>query len=236
MSSSRAKRSIAVVVATVAMGTMAGIAPVGAAEVDPLQQQIDEVLANTEGGVQISSYEIAWNDGEAIMAFPLPGEEQAPVSSLVAQKLQAQYVGLPVDTREPAVSDASVVAAADDDPPADEEVIAAEREPYVSGAASDSCPTEVFGNDWYCFYQYKSFKGRRLQWNATHKNLVYFSKFDFENRTSSWSNKGAKTIKVYGRRYAGQDTSCYSSLWSENPHERSASANWDNAADCFLTN
>ncbi|MFD5656696.1 peptidase inhibitor family I36 protein [Streptomyces hirsutus] len=102
--------------------------------------------------------------------------------------------------------------------------------------ASGSCPTEVFGNDWYCFYQYKSFKGRRLQWNAAHKDLVYFSKFDFENRTSSWSNKGAKTIKVYGRRYAGQDTSCYSPLWSENPHERSASANWDKAADCFLTN
>ncbi|MFI7005557.1 peptidase inhibitor family I36 protein [Streptomyces sp. NPDC050145] len=122
-----------------------------------------------------------------------------------------------------------------DDPPAPEAVDAAEVEPSFGTMAADSCPTVTFGNDWYCFYQYKSFGGRRLQWNATHHELVYFSKYDFENRTSSWSNKGGKTIKVYGRRYSGQNETCYSPLWIENAHERSAAANWDNAADCFLT-
>ncbi|TQE15093.1 hypothetical protein SipoB123_44580 [Streptomyces ipomoeae] len=211
---------------------MTGIAP-ASAEIDPLQQQIDEVLAKTEGGVQISRYEIAWNGGEAIMAFPLPGEEQAPMSSPAAQKLQAQYVGLPADTREPNTQSAM---ASVDDAPASEDVSSDEREPMLSVTASDGCPTERFGNDWYCFYQYKSFKGRRLQWNATHQELVYFSKYNFENKTSSWSNKGGKTIRVWGRRYAGRDETCYSPLWTELPHERSREVNWDNAADCFLTN
>ncbi|MDX2825853.1 hypothetical protein Sipo8835_38345 [Streptomyces ipomoeae] len=212
---------------------MTGIAPAEAAEVDLLQQQINQVLVETEGGVQISRYEIAWDGGEAIMAFPLPGEEQAPMSSPAAQKLQAQYVGLPTDTREPNIQS---VATSSDEVPASEDVSSDEREPMFSVTSSDKCPTEIFGNDWYCFYQYKSFKGRRLQWNATHRDLVYFSKYNFENKTSSWSNKGNKTIKVYGRRYAGQDTTCYSPLWTELPHERSAEVNWDNAADCFLTN
>lgn len=129
-------------------------------------------------------------------SFPLPGEEQAPMSSPAAQELQAQYVGLPADTREP---DAQSAAASADDAPASEDVSSDEREPMFSVTASDGCPTETFGNDWYCFYQYKSFR-------------------------------------VWGRGYAGQDDTCYSPLWTELPHERSAEVNWDNAADCFLTN
>ncbi|MFE2969439.1 hypothetical protein ACFXKC_38395 [Streptomyces sp. NPDC059340] len=89
---------------------------------DPLQQQIDDVLAKTDGGVQISRNEIAWNGGEVIMAFPLPGETQAPVSSPAAQRLQAEVVGVAADATE--------------QPPADE------SESDSSATASDSCPTE----------------------------------------------------------------------------------------------
>ncbi|MET7348648.1 hypothetical protein [Streptomyces mirabilis] len=183
---------------------------------DSLQQQIDDVLAKTDGGVQISRNEIAWNGGEVIMAFPLPGEAQAPVSSPAAQRLQAEVPGVAADATE--------------QPPADE------SESDSSTTASDSCPTEVFGNDWYCFYQYKNFGGRRLQWNAKHVDRVFFSAYDFVNRTSSWSNKGGLDIYVMGRTVSGVDDSCSTpELWREGPHSRSTSlpSSLDNKADCF---
>ncbi|RSN04695.1 hypothetical protein DMH25_20995 [Streptomyces sp. WAC 01325] len=198
---------------------------------DSLQLEIDKVLANTEGGVQISRNEIAWNGGEAIMAFPLPGETHAPPSSPAAQKLQAKVAGVPFNQK--AIPAEIEGAAASEPVPSDE------TEPTVTPLASDACPTEVFGNDWYCFYQYKNYGGRRLQWNASHKwpNPVYFSAYDFVNRTSSWSNKGGKTIYVAGRIHAGSDMSCYNTLWEEPGHSRAASLSsaLDNKADCFWT-
>ncbi|MFH9133699.1 hypothetical protein [Streptomyces sp. NPDC017524] len=112
-----------------------------ATETSELQQQIDTVLAKTTGGVQISPNEIAWEGGEVIMSFPLPGEETAPPSSQAATNLQAKAAGISKQSIKDAVASGK------------------------SLAASDNCPTEVIGNDWYCFYQYKDFGGRRLQWN-----------------------------------------------------------------------
>ncbi|MEU5888381.1 peptidase inhibitor family I36 protein [Streptomyces sp. NPDC047461] len=231
----RRRRSTGIAIAVLAFCGSSALAPVSAADVDPLQQQIDAVLAKTEGGVQISRNEIAWDEGQAIMAFPFPGETQAPPSSEAAQELQAQVTGLPLDTRETSPdmlaydspTELADAVAADETIPEDE---------TESGAtATDACPTEIFGNDWYCFYQYKNFGGRRLQWNAVHTSRIFFSKYDFENRTSSWSNKGGLTINVLGRTTAGLDTSCWHLYWYEVPHERSASARYDNAADCFTT-
>ncbi|WLQ65196.1 MULTISPECIES: peptidase inhibitor family I36 protein [Streptomyces] len=201
------------------------ISAAGAAETDALQQEIDEVLATTEGGVQISRNEIAWNGGEAILVFPLPGESAAPVSSASAQKLQAKVAGLPLSTTE-------------------EEPAGVDPESGVSIAASDSCPTETFGNDWYCFYQYTNYGGRRLQWNASKDTYspVYFSAYGFENKTSSWSNKGGLTIDVRNRSKTGSDQSCSAvgggiRLWLEAEHSRSSNvgAADDNKADCFWT-
>ncbi|MFF8352977.1 peptidase inhibitor family I36 protein [Streptomyces chartreusis] len=175
----------------------------------PLQAQIDEVLAKTEGGVQISKNEIAWHGGEAIMSFPLPGESKAPISSPAAQRLQAKVAGKPAGTVEPAATDVSIQA---DD---------------------GDCPTEIFGNDWYCFYQNDNFGGRRLQWNATHRSPVYFSDYDFENKVSSWSNKGGKQIYVYENFWVGRPTH----LWTEEPHSRDSSVpnSVDNRAESFTT-
>ncbi|MCX2971942.1 MULTISPECIES: peptidase inhibitor family I36 protein [Streptomyces] len=100
----------------------------------------------------------------------------------------------------------------------------------------------MFGNDWYCFYQYKDFGGRRLQWNLVHTDPVYFSEYDFVNRTSSWSNKGGLTVKVYGRTSSGSDASCRPGngnwLWNMLPHSSSSSvhSSLDNRADCFVAN
>ncbi|MFF3256407.1 hypothetical protein ACFYWP_36740 [Actinacidiphila glaucinigra] len=202
-------------------------------EPDALQQEINDVLAKTQGGVQISRNEIAWNDGKVIMAFPLPGETQAPTSSPAAQKLQAQSAGLSdeqVKTRIAEEKTAAALGFADEPLPSDEPTGGT-----VSPLATDTCPTEVFGNDWYCFYQFKNFGGRRLQWNAFHHDRIFFSKYDFVNRTSSWSNKGGMEIWVMGRIYSGDDDSCEDVLWTEDAHTRSASAYPDNTADCFFT-
>ncbi|MER6443115.1 peptidase inhibitor family I36 protein [Streptomyces sp. NPDC001185] len=109
-------------------------------------------------------------------------------------------------------------------------------------AADDGCPTQTFGNDWYCFYQFENFGGRRLQWNESHPHtdLVFFSVYDFDNKTSSWSNKGGKYIYVDGRFVTGQDRSCDQgsiTLWQEAPHSSKAyvGASLDNKADCFWT-
>ncbi|MFF2132685.1 peptidase inhibitor family I36 protein [Streptomyces olivochromogenes] len=211
-------RKTAVLAGAVLLSTTMLTQAEAAAGPDELQQQINDVLAKTEGGVQISQNEIAWNGGQAIMSFPLPGEAEAPPSSAAAVKLQTKASG---------VSAKSVQAAS-----AGSEAL----------AASDGCPTEVFGNDWYCFYQYENFGGRRLQWNGTHSkdDTVFFSVYDFDNKTSSWSNKGGKYIYVEGRSVTGQDRSCYENsthLWQESPHSSKAfvGASLDNKADCFWT-
>ncbi|WP_435804397.1 peptidase inhibitor family I36 protein [Streptomyces hirsutus] len=218
---------------------------VSAAETpDTLQQQINHVLASTEGGAQISRYEIAWNGGEAVMAFPLPGELYAPPSSPAAIKLEAKFAGVPKAETAEAVAKAS--AAADDNSgelpgiPAPEDIPTDEADPGVTTRATADCPTQTIGNDWYYFYQFKEYAGRRLSWNAKHTDYMYFSAYDFVNRTSSWSNKGGKTIYVRGRTESGNDASCnqYSNNgWNEAAHTSSAalSAKLDNTADCFWT-
>ncbi|MEU3262485.1 peptidase inhibitor family I36 protein [Streptomyces bacillaris] len=194
-------------VLVLAMTSTAGAA---VADPDPLQEEIEQVLARTQGGVQISRNEIAWDGGAVIMSFPDPGEVQAPVSTAAAQRLQAKVAGRPVGTVELLHVSGG-----------------------VSAQAADNCPTEVFGNDWYCFYQLSDFGGRRLQWNATHKSPVHFSKYDFDNRTSSWSNKGGKKITVYEDFWVDNPTW----LWTENAHSKSNYVGYtaDNRADYFVT-
>lgn len=207
---------------------------------DTLQQQIDEVLAKTVGGVQISENEIAWENGSVIMTFPVPGEADAPLSSPTAMRLMAK-------ASAPAVMAPQAV-----DEAAQEAIDAADEasndgpDSGVTASGSDSsCPTQIIGNDWYCFYQYTNYGGRRLQFSAkyTMSNAPMFDAWDFENRTSSWSNKGGKTIYVAGRTVTGNNYSCHNYvdgkrpvLWQESDHSHSSSlGSLDNKADCFWT-
>ncbi|MFE3118764.1 peptidase inhibitor family I36 protein [Streptomyces niveus] len=225
------RRSIMTFVGVFAL-CLATLTQANAAEVpDELQQEINDVLAKTEGGVQISQNEIAWNGGEVIMSFPLPGETHAPISSPAAKRLEAKMASLPLNTTEPAGPEPLNTT----ESAAPEPVEPEEYETPAGTTAADSCPTVVTGNDWYCFYQYKDYGGRRLQWSASYNSGVYFSNYDFVNRTSSWSNKGGKTIYVLGRSISGDDRSCTTHLWTEQDHSRSTSASPDNTADCFRT-
>ncbi|GAA2484478.1 hypothetical protein GCM10023100_29770 [Actinocorallia cavernae] len=238
------RRRAAVIAAawTMAVGGIGGAQAYADDSANVLQQQINEVLAKTQGGVQISSNEIAWENGNVIMAFPEPGETSAPTSSPAAAKLEAT-VSAPEGT-----SPAAIIAAADD-ASADDAVDEGSTDDDPSGvvaAGSDSgCPTVTFGNDFYCFYQYKNYGGRRIQFSEkyTMSNAVMLDKYDFENRTSSWSNKGGKIIYVAGRTVTGSNASCNNYvnnkrpvLWEETNHSHSSSlGSLDNKADCFWT-
>ncbi|KAK1179199.1 peptidase inhibitor family I36 protein [Streptomyces sp. NBS 14/10] len=166
------RRTTAAALSAVVLGAVGVLGAQPSAFADPrtdtLQRQIDETLANTQGGRQISDYEIAWDGGAVIMAFPLPGEEKAPPSSPAAQKLQAKLAGKPYSPRQAADT-----------------------------RADDDCPTEAIGNDWYCFWDGKNFTGQRVTWNAVHKEVVLFNEYDFQNEATSWSNKGGLIVKAF---------------------------------------
>ncbi|MFE1444162.1 hypothetical protein [Streptomyces sp. NPDC058739] len=81
-------------------------------EREDLQAEIDATLAETNnGGEQISANEISWNGGEPILAFPLPGETEAPPSSAAA--LRTEGISPTADV-EPQVNWEDCPAGADD--------------------------------------------------------------------------------------------------------------------------
>ncbi|MEV6415950.1 hypothetical protein [Kribbella sp. NPDC051718] len=55
-----------------------------AAQAKSLQAQVDEQLAATSGGKQISQNEVAYDGGDTIMTFSIPGRTGTPPSSKVA--------------------------------------------------------------------------------------------------------------------------------------------------------
>ncbi|MFG3199873.1 peptidase inhibitor family I36 protein [Streptomyces sp. NPDC048208] len=239
----RRRHVAAVAVAwTMALGGLGGTAYAdGTTE---LQQQINDVLA-AHGGEQISSNEIAWDNGNVIMSFPDPDETTAPASSPEAAQMEAT-VSAPKGTSSADIAQAAAAITADASDDAADEGDDGDDDPNsgLIGAVSDSsCPTVTFGNDFYCFYQYSNYKGRRLQFSAAYsmQYAVMFDAYGFENKTSSWTNKGAKEIYVGGRTVTGSNYSCNHYvddkrpvLWEENEHSHSPSlGSLDNKADCF---
>ncbi|MFJ8437321.1 peptidase inhibitor family I36 protein [Kitasatospora sp. NPDC094019] len=149
-----------------------------------LQEQIDRQLATTRGGVQISANEVSYN-GDPIVVFPLPGHTTAPAASKAALKQQG------------------VTAA---------QIQALSESPAAATGGPDwhGCPAGKADNRWYCFYEDKDWRGRRLQWNNEHCSTpVHFSGYGFEGQTSSWVNTGALQVNVY--------TSGGTGLWRELP-------------------
>lgn len=166
-----------------------------------LQREVDEQLATTPGGVQVSANEVAYPDGGPVITFPMPGESQAPASSAAALKAQGA---------------------------SDTEVATIEQDAAKPASDVDwhGCPAGASDNRWYCFYEYRSFGGRRLQWNEKHCDYMDFNPWDFEGETSSWVNTGALTVKAYTE----SDYSGLFVIWTEKPQNMSAAANPDNAA------
>ncbi|WP_157845616.1 hypothetical protein [Kitasatospora phosalacinea] len=113
-------------------GSRASVKALSRQQASSLQAQIDEQLATTRGGTQVSANEVSYDNGNVITTFPLPGESTAPPSSGAAVKGASS----PEKTAEGSASPVSV--------------------------DWHGCPHGLIADDWYCFYEDELFQGRRL--------------------------------------------------------------------------
>lgn len=156
-----------------------------------LQEDIDAVLAKTPDAKQISQFEISWDGGKVLEAFPAPGQRQAPP-----------------------MSNAAIRASAPNARAARKQIKAKKR--IQTRGTSNSCPWVAGGTKYYCFYEDADFNGRRLQWSYqycySYNNSKYinFADYSFSNKASSWVNNSNHTISVFDGKNAGGDL-----LWKE---------------------
>lgn len=89
-----------------------------------------------------------------------------------------------------------------------------------------TCP-----GDWYCFFQYKDFSGRMLQFHDC-GGTQFLTDYGFGNRTSSWQNRSNNTVEIYD-----QEVEPWKLLWTEGPdsESRDVGTDADNKADFFNT-
>ncbi|MEV5979120.1 peptidase inhibitor family I36 protein [Streptomyces sp. NPDC052114] len=162
----RIRKNLTIAAASLAvLGTLATSAEAAPAspEVTELQKQIDEQIRDY-GGIQVSDNAVSYENGSVVMVFPDPGEETAP-----------DGLGDGIRTAK---------AKRDD-------LLKNAQAPAAQGANVEGCPqgwTEA--GRWYCFYEHKNFKGRRLQFNETERQ--YASNYGFNDKTSSWVNTNKK--------------------------------------------
>ncbi|MFC6884240.1 MULTISPECIES: peptidase inhibitor family I36 protein [Actinomadura] len=92
--------------------------------------------------------------------------------------------------------------------------------------AATPCPT-----GWYCFYQYKNFGGRMLQFRDC-GGTQYFTDYGFKGKTTSWRNTTGHLVITYE-----QDTDPIRLLWRELARSESSfvGEGQDNRADYFDT-
>lgn len=155
-----------------------------------LQQDVNSVLAKAPGGKQVSQFEIIWDGGKVIEAFPAPGQRQAPP-----------------------MSDTAIRATAPNARAAKKRIKAKKR--IQTRGSSSSCPWSV-GVKYYCFYEHSNFDGRRLQWSYqychsyNYSRYINFADYAFGNKTSSWVNNSNYKISAFDGKNAGGTL-----LWQE---------------------
>jgi hypothetical protein len=160
-----------------------------------LQAQVDQQLAGTRGGVQISANEVSYHGGDPIVSFPLPGQAQAPVSSAAALKQQGATPS---------------------------QVRTLSQQSALSSVDWHGCPAGESDNRWYCFYEHANWGGRRLQWIDPHcSSPIYFGDYGFRDQASGWAN----TTQNPGLNVLVQDdlgAGDWINIWSENPYTQVA--------------
>lgn len=142
-----------------------------------------------------------------------PAETYAEIQAQIDEQLAETSGGIQVDDRTVSYKDGDVLmvwpepgtsaAAA----PADDVSDAVDSVPTVDPLASNTRGCPRWG-DWYCFYEYRNFGGRMLQFRDC-KNAGLrqdFRDYAFNQSTSSWVNTATRVINVFN----------YSSLlWTE---------------------
>lgn len=86
----------------------------------------------------------------------------------------------------------------------------------MSAMDVEGCQSGPFTSDYYCFYQYSNWGGRKLSFKDC-GYTQYFADYGFRNEASSWVNTTNNTVRVYD--YAsGADIL----LWREEPDAKSS--------------
>ncbi|WP_371749827.1 peptidase inhibitor family I36 protein [Streptomyces sp. NBC_01283] len=176
----RSLAASATAVAVLALSALTTSSAQADAASERLQKSIDEQIAEY-GGTQVSDYAVAYDDG-AVVVFPNPVTGEAP-DNLGTGTRTAQAQSYDLDTNP--------------------------NDNIGLRSAVQGCPSGWTPNsDWFCFYQYKNFKGKRWQFKDT--SVGYAANWGFDNKTSSWVNNRSDwvidTYRILDSKCRGKDS------------------------------
>lgn len=175
-----------------APATFQNVLQLPASDAAALQATIDATLRAAHGrdqlgGKQISQYEISFDKGHVIEAFPAPG-------TLIAPPASAAAIGSDAKAQQYRARAASALAGS---------ARSASGVRKAMGSSS-TCPYS-YSTKYYCFYQDRNFDGRRVQFQDYYcPGAIYgpgvplrLSDYNFDNLASSWVNNTNFNIVAY---------------------------------------
>lgn len=160
------------------------------------QQQLDRAMNLKPGGVQVSDNAVAWNGGAAVLVVPSDGEDAAPAG--LGRNIRASKLTTPA-LKELAAGSSEGESASSSQ--TSDEVVAL--------GSAGSCPGGVTVTDYYCFYQYRNYDGRRVQFTGA-TEFGYASNYGFNNGTSSWVSRDVDCVVS-----AYDGTSFQTAMWRQ---------------------
>lgn len=158
------------------------------------QSELDAAMKLTPGGVQVSDNAVVWGDGDVVLVVPDAGSSVAP--SGLGSNIRADRV------RTPALQ--ALVEQGENS-----------NKSVVAQGSSSTCPHGVTVSDYYCFYQYSNFNGRRVQFTGA-TQAAYAANYGFDNGTSSWVSWDVDC------RVRSYDNAGSTLLWTQNENSQSS--------------
>ena len=146
------------------------------------QAELDRVLALQPGGTQVSDNAVVWGDGDVVLVVPDRGQAKAPAG--LGANVRRHLLDTPalrsLDTTSVATKRGSSTVAGSG-----------------QSLATHECPGGAFTKDYYCFYQYRNWGGRRVQFTGQ-TSEAHAADWGFNNGTTSWvSNDVDCEVKTY---------------------------------------
>lgn len=160
------------------------------------QSQLDAIMALHPGGVQVSDNAVVWGDGDVVFVVPDAGSKVAARG--LGSNIRADRVRTPALKALAKLGNGTTTGT-------DTRESSGSAGPL---GAAWTCPHGVGAKDYYCFYQYSNFNGRRVQFTGA-TSADYASNWGFNNGTTSWASWDVDwTVRAYD--YAGGPH-----LWTE---------------------
>jgi hypothetical protein len=172
-------------------------------------KEIDAFVASHPGSYRISDWKVEWDNGAVGLTWP------DPVTGRI----------IPAEARKTSAPSAATSANAT---AAGKRGKRGKRKQIARASDVHGCPSGAFISDYYCFYNYRNFGGRMLQFKDC-GGFQYLSRYDFQNKTASWVNTTNNRIYVY------DNPALPVLLWDEQPDEMNGFVgdNKNNRADYF---